>query len=370
VIDAWDEKIPQFGQEDEDGNRELPTQQTGISFQYDRPNAQAPQSILLAVPNSHGQEDDEWQLDALREIVCETMDLAKTRAVDLDAFTAIGGIVPGLYLPVDADTPGWVRDVVMSSLEDLIVEPGPCANLDSYVVGTGLGPKFDDELGMELVSLGIEPALKYHHGGYIFEPEGISLLWAPGTRGELIITISQISGIRSEPIPEIQAIDANGNIVKSGFGPKYNFFRHFRIDLDRAVRVEITGGYHHNSQNYRYYLHSIGVLDPKPVLPIVEGAVFGDLVIKAITLHGAPAGEYTFRVYDHLDGVVHLFYNGNEVDELPYDWMTTISFDNPYRFSFPGYFDIDIGRFLAGPGNLYWLKQQVFDGQRTLHVDA
>lgn len=135
VIDAWDEKIPQFGQEDDDGNRELPTQQTGISFQYDRPNAQAPQSIFLAVPSTLDEEADEWQLESLREIVCETMDLAKVRAVDLDAFSDIGGIAPALFLPVDSSTPGWLRDIVMETIEDLIQveEPEPVYEIDEHI---------------------------------------------------------------------------------------------------------------------------------------------------------------------------------------------------------------------------------------------
>lgn len=371
VIDAWDEKIPQFGQEDDDGNRVLPTQQTGISFQYDRPNAQAPQTILLAVPDTHEEEATDWQLEALREIVCETMDLAKTRSVDLDAFTEIGGVFPGLYLPVDADTPGWVRDVVVDSLEDLVVESIPCANLDSYYVGTGLGPKFDDDLGMVLASTSGGDALIPHPppGSYVFNPDGISLSWSPDAEGELIITISQISGLRSEPVPEINAYDAGGNIVKSGFGPsQYGGYRRFTIDLDRAVRIEMSGGYHSPSQSYRYYLRSICVLDPKPALPIEEGAVFNGYLVKTITLNGAPAGDYTFRQHESTDGIVYLLRDGNEVMQLSYDWQTIISFDNPYRFSFAGHFDIDIGR-QRGTSNLYGLKRALFDGRQYLHVD-
>ncbi len=373
VIDAWDEKIPQFGQEDDDGNRVLPTQQTGISFQYDRPNAQAPQTILLAVPDTNKEEATDWQLEALREIVCETMDLAKTRSVDLDAFTEIGGVFPGLYLPVDADTPGWVRDVVMDSLEDLVVEPFPCANLDSYYVGTGLGPKFDDDLGMVLASTsGGDVLIPHPHlppGSYMFNPDGISLSWSPDAEGELIITISLFSGLKKEPVPEIRAFDGAGNVVASGFGPiQYGSYLRFTIDLDRAVRIEMSGGYHAPSLSYRYYLTSICVIDHKPALPIEEGAVFNGYLVKTITLDGAPAGDYTFRQHESTDGIVFLLRDGNEVMQLSYDWKTIISFDNPYRFSFAGHFDIDIGR-QGGTSTLYGLKRALFDGRQYLHVD-
>lgn len=71
LLDQWDETIP--GKEVD----------TSVAFQYDAPNSQAPQALLLAVP---GQQDSKpWTVDELADIVYDTMDLAKVRAVDLDA---------------------------------------------------------------------------------------------------------------------------------------------------------------------------------------------------------------------------------------------------------------------------------------------
>jgi len=71
LLDQWDETIP---------SREV---DTSIAFQYDAPNSQAPQSLLLAVPSQ--RDSKPWTIDELANIVYDTMDLAKVRAVDLDA---------------------------------------------------------------------------------------------------------------------------------------------------------------------------------------------------------------------------------------------------------------------------------------------
>lgn len=366
-IDAWDDKLPQFGQESEPGVREIPTQQTGISFQYDRPNAQAPQTILLAVPGAD-KDDEDWQLESLRNIVCETMDLAKIRAVDLDAFSKIGGIVPGLFLPVDEDTPGWMREVVMSSLEDLVVGETPCANIPSYVAGTGLGPKFDD-IGMELISLGSGPALKLFAGGsYVFNYDGIELGWNDDTKGELFITISQISGLRTEPLPIIQAYDASGNVITSGYSESFSAWKRFSVFLDRAVKVRLTYSVPVDDNLVAYYFQSICIREPEQPAPIMEGEVYNGFLVKSIILHGAPAGDYTFRVYDRTEGRVYLFLNSTEITSFSYNWQTVVGDENPFRFSFEGYFDIDIGR-SSGTSNLYGIGFSLFDGQKILHIE-
>lgn len=77
LLDQWDELIPD-AQID-----------TSVSFQYDAPNSQAPQALLLAVPGQRGTTPKPWEVDDLAEIVRDTLDLAKIRAVDLDAMREI-----------------------------------------------------------------------------------------------------------------------------------------------------------------------------------------------------------------------------------------------------------------------------------------
>lgn len=54
---------------------------TGVSFHYDRPNAEAPQVILVAVPPV---PEKGWSWDALRSVVFDTFDRARLRAVEPD----------------------------------------------------------------------------------------------------------------------------------------------------------------------------------------------------------------------------------------------------------------------------------------------
>ena len=369
LVDEWNELIP---------DKEV---DTSIAFQYDSPGAQAPQSLLLAVPGQIKKSSDLWMPDMLADIVNDTIDLAKVRAVDLDALAEdknvpfdeqepIGGIMPGIYLPTDPEQPGWAREVAMKTLDEwintLTDSPGPCADLSGFIAGDGLGPKFDS-LGMVLSSLGDGPPLSNTAGGIVFPPEGIRLSWSLEMHGELLINIRQISGRISEPVPSINAYNSDGDIVKTGFN-SLGMSKEFRIDLDQAERIEIKGGYDSMTLNYIYRLVSMCVRDFPARSPVVKGATFGGFVVQEISLQGAASGEYTFRQYDHADGVVHLLRDGIEVESLNYDWQTTISATVPYRFSFPGYFDIDIGKVGGGTQNLYGLKSSLFDGQRTLRV--
>jgi len=60
---------------------------TGVSFQYNVPNAEAPQALLLAVPDANLEE---WTPDVLQEIVAQTLDLSKVRMLDLDVLDKVG----------------------------------------------------------------------------------------------------------------------------------------------------------------------------------------------------------------------------------------------------------------------------------------
>ncbi len=67
LVDEWNEVIP--------GDAET----TGITFHYDRPNAEAPQAMLLVTPAS---ATGQWQWADLVDAVNETLDMAKKRAVE------------------------------------------------------------------------------------------------------------------------------------------------------------------------------------------------------------------------------------------------------------------------------------------------
>lgn len=90
IVDEWIEVLPS------------PQQITGISFHQDDPTARAPQSLLLAVrPDSF----PEWTLESLEGTVLEALDLAKLRAVDMDALGSLGHYLPALYFAYNAGGP-------------------------------------------------------------------------------------------------------------------------------------------------------------------------------------------------------------------------------------------------------------------------
>ena len=68
---------------------------TGLAFHFDAPGAAPPQAILLAVPPD---QRSTWDIDLLEAIVNEALDLARIRAVDLDALQEVGHYIPALML--------------------------------------------------------------------------------------------------------------------------------------------------------------------------------------------------------------------------------------------------------------------------------
>ncbi|CAG1012344.1 hypothetical protein BURK2_04497 [Burkholderiales bacterium] len=79
----------------------VPSQQetTALAFQFDPPNAFAPQSVLVAVPPVPGQD---WTTETLRHVLVETLDLAKLRAIDTSLLGAAAQYLPALYVPFNA----------------------------------------------------------------------------------------------------------------------------------------------------------------------------------------------------------------------------------------------------------------------------
>jgi hypothetical protein len=86
LIDEWVEAVPN------------PSEATGVVFQYDQPDASPPQCILLAVPPDLEQP---WNLWTLQQVLLETLDLARLRAVDPEALDEVGHYLPALYFAVN-----------------------------------------------------------------------------------------------------------------------------------------------------------------------------------------------------------------------------------------------------------------------------
>jgi hypothetical protein len=67
LIDEWTEVVP------------TGTENTGTAFHYDRPNSEAPQTILLV---ASPQQNENWKWDDLVDALNETLDEAKLRGVE------------------------------------------------------------------------------------------------------------------------------------------------------------------------------------------------------------------------------------------------------------------------------------------------
>ncbi len=91
----FDENQPQAGLLLDEMTETIPskTEDTGLTFHYDRPNSEPPQSLLLALP---AQFTGSWQWDDLVDSVLETMDLARKRAIEPDHIDTTGY---GRFLP-------------------------------------------------------------------------------------------------------------------------------------------------------------------------------------------------------------------------------------------------------------------------------
>ena len=86
LIDEWVEVVPSA------------TETTGIALQCDRPNATPPQTILIAVPPEVGVP---WTIWSMQQVLLETLDLARIRAVDPDALDEVGHYFPAMYFGIN-----------------------------------------------------------------------------------------------------------------------------------------------------------------------------------------------------------------------------------------------------------------------------
>ncbi|MEJ2050788.1 MAG: hypothetical protein P8Y60_13300, partial [Calditrichota bacterium] len=91
---------PVFGVVIEEFSEHIPDAKvnTGLSFNYNIPNNEPPQALLLAIhPKATQESDFFWSEDDLRDILCDTMDLYKIRMVDLEAIQEYGYVLPMTY---------------------------------------------------------------------------------------------------------------------------------------------------------------------------------------------------------------------------------------------------------------------------------
>ena len=95
LIDEWTEVVPNA------------SETTALTFQFDPPNAMAPQNVLVAVPPVAGVD---WTADTLRRVLVETLDLAKIRAVDPEVLGETGQYLPGLYLAFNINNDAMSTD--------------------------------------------------------------------------------------------------------------------------------------------------------------------------------------------------------------------------------------------------------------------
>jgi hypothetical protein len=87
-LDDWTEIIPDD------------VETTAIGFHYDDPGAEAGQVVLLAVPPADAES---WDIGTFANILNETADLAKIRAVDLELLPLLGQLLPAVYLATDLE---------------------------------------------------------------------------------------------------------------------------------------------------------------------------------------------------------------------------------------------------------------------------
>ena len=90
ILDEWTESIPN------------PNAITGVAINYDQPNVEAPNTLLLAVTP---EETGNWLWNDLMDTLNETLSMAKKRAVDpdiLNAHSPLGHALPALVAAIEA----------------------------------------------------------------------------------------------------------------------------------------------------------------------------------------------------------------------------------------------------------------------------
>ncbi len=106
LLDEWAELIPSA------------IQDTSFAVHHDAPGAEAPQCVLLAVPPVLGGG---WNLPSLVDILHETLDLAKIRAVDAEHLGVLGMFAPTTYLAANLANDTITLDLAGQTINEISV---------------------------------------------------------------------------------------------------------------------------------------------------------------------------------------------------------------------------------------------------------
>jgi hypothetical protein len=86
VFEAWTEPMP------------VGEATTGVAVHFDRPGAQPPQAVLLAMPPDEG----EWTTQHIESLLLETLELVQVRAVGPETLNTHGHTLPAVSLAANA----------------------------------------------------------------------------------------------------------------------------------------------------------------------------------------------------------------------------------------------------------------------------
>lgn len=104
ILESWEEVVP------------YEDQVTGVAFNYNQPDSEAPNAIMVAF---QGPQESGWDSDSLRKILFSTLGLAKIRGVDTDRIKADASL--GIALPAISNVwyPGYNLRNIQDGLEEL-----------------------------------------------------------------------------------------------------------------------------------------------------------------------------------------------------------------------------------------------------------
>jgi len=110
LLDEWTETIP------------LPDVDTGITFHHDRPNCEAPQTMLLVTPTEFRGS---WQWDDLVDALNETLDLAKLRAIEPSFIdrTAYAPFLPATIMASQVAQLTIAANLALNNKVEQVMEP-------------------------------------------------------------------------------------------------------------------------------------------------------------------------------------------------------------------------------------------------------
>ena len=89
VLDEWVETLPAALRADQPVG--VPEESAAVAFRFDRPDARAPQALLVAVPPDIERG---WRLEDLHAIVDETLWWAMARPLDADDLPELRWVLP------------------------------------------------------------------------------------------------------------------------------------------------------------------------------------------------------------------------------------------------------------------------------------